>query len=65
MHCQKWGNQKTKIIPIKIKLRDETIKQLKVNENIKTFGSRKTPILNQDDEHKHIKNKLIISIEKK
>ena len=50
MHCWKWDNQKIKIIPIKMKLKDETIKQLKVNESINTLGVCISPSLNWDGE---------------
>ena len=60
----KWDDQRINIAPIKTKLKDRTIKQLKINESIKTLGVHVRPSVNRDDEYEHTKNKLIISIKK-
>ena len=64
MCCWKWENQKIKITPMKIKLKDEIIKQLKVDVSVKTLGLHVNPSLNQNDDYEHVKNKLQISIKK-
>ena len=49
---------------MKIKLKDEIIKQLKVDVSVKTLGLHVNPSLNQNDDYEHVKNKLQISIKK-
>ena len=51
---------------MKIKLKDEILKQLKEDKSIKTLGMHMRPSLNQNDEHEKVKkiddiNKKIMS----
>ena len=45
-------------------LKDEIVKQLKSNDSVKTLGVFINPSLNWNNEHEHVKNKLIKPIKK-
>ena len=60
----RWENKTIKQKPITIKLKEENTKKIKVKESIKTLGVHTHPSLNQDNEHEHVKTKLILSIKK-
>ena len=60
----KQENEKVKNTPMEIKLKNEIIKQLQVNDGVKKLGACVNSGLNWNDEFDYKKNKITLSIKK-